>query len=96
LSRRLSAAWLIAVIAFLTQVRDFDKRWRGSIQADFSTQLDGQETRFLLKKLLERFERLERLEPTFAEAQHAESFTVNSVLVAVGFHRARADALLSR
>jgi hypothetical protein len=76
----------------LTQVRDFDKRWRGSIQADFSTQLDAQETRFLLKKLLER---LERLEPNFEEAQHAESFT-DSVLLAVEFHRARAGALLSR
>jgi hypothetical protein len=32
---------LIAVIAFLTQVRDFDKRWRGSIPTDCSTQLDG-------------------------------------------------------
>jgi hypothetical protein len=81
---------------FLTQVRDFDKRWRGSIQADFSTQFDGQETRFFLKKLLERFERLERFEPNFEEAQHAESFTVDFLLFAVEFHRARAGALLSR
>jgi hypothetical protein len=40
----------ICWMAVLTQMHDFDKRWRGSFQADFSTQLDGQETRFLLKK----------------------------------------------
>jgi hypothetical protein len=82
---------LIAVIAVLTQVRDFDKRWRGSIPTDCSTQLDGNSVP--LEKLLER---LERFEPNFEEAQHAESFTVDSLLIAVEFHRARAGALLSR
>jgi CRISPR/Cas system-associated protein Cas10 (large subunit of type III CRISPR-Cas system) len=86
------------VIAFLTPVRDFDKRWRGSIPTRFSDRNSGYEeiSVHFLKKLLERFERLERFEPNLEEAQHAESFTVDSLLVALELQRARPGALLSR
>jgi hypothetical protein len=88
---------LIAGHAVLTPVSDFDKRWRGSIPTRFSDRNSVYEeiSVHFLKKLLERFERLERFEPNFEEAQHAESFT-DSVLLAVEFHRARAGSILSR